>query len=329
MARKGLITKKRSGLHDELCWPIVAPANRRSEAQTLRNAYWYDYLEGRLGVSSAYAVEARIEPEAFGSKDGVSYHQNKWSYYRSGARRPQEKQLLRANKLVRDSLIVFNHSLWSVLELKEDVSAQAEGWLRSLSPEVQCVLFGSQFGSPYERRYVDRRGRYQLELLAGLDSLAALTILLLEAQAKGEHKNAVVVAQSLLRVMLVFCCEPTTSRIGRRLFDLYRRRIFPLAVFNDRCLQLQYFQLHVVVPIMVGCVPCSDARDWFGYKRRELVRQLIALQYGALAETPFDQHFDFGSNFSFGRSLGNLFKPRFGPKEDCLKGHLRLSNPGY
>ena len=203
----------------------------RDPIDVLRTRFWYEGLCIRLGVTSAYALEQRIEPEAFKrNDDNVAIHRNKWWRYRCGMHTPSPSTCAQADRIVPGSTAELNHVLWRVLR-KEHPTMETAHLLRQLAPELQVIVFE---GHDKFRVQGGLRLLGKLETRASLDVLACLTILLRANYEAGRSERVWEFAQRIFRVLLILACKIDERRIADELFELYRIRIFSLAKWGGQ-----------------------------------------------------------------------------------------------
>lgn len=198
----------------------------RDPVDILRTKYWYEGLRQHLRVSTAYAVERKIEPSAFGrNQDAIPIHRNKWWRYRCGLHTPNASTVERAENVVRGSAKELDHVLWQTLRSEPPTPLQAHGMLRRVAPELQVVLFEQ------DHFRIHGGGRFlgKLEHRASLDALACLTILLRLNYAYGFYERVWEYAHSVFRMLLMLGHEFDQRELANELFQLYIARIFVLA----------------------------------------------------------------------------------------------------
>jgi len=92
---------------------------------------------------------------------------------------------------VPGSLQELQHPLWAILKHQPSRATMSEVFLQQLKPDVQAVLFEPVGGIEvyWQRARVTIVLMRKLERIASMDALAALTWLLREAIAQGNHKT--------------------------------------------------------------------------------------------------------------------------------------------
>ncbi|MBR7782333.1 hypothetical protein [Undibacterium luofuense] len=208
---------------------MTNPTTSRDPVDVLRTKYWYEGLCLRLGETTAYALEKKIEPGAFKKNgDNVSIHRNKWWRYRSGLHTPNAATCSKADGIVMGSSADLNHPLWRSLR-NEPLAHEAAGLLRQLAPELQIILFEQHDNFRIEagKRYLGR-----IEHRASLDALACLTILLKVNYEKGHYDQVWDFAHRVLRMLLILGDVFDKRKIAEEIFEVYRKRIFNLVRLN-------------------------------------------------------------------------------------------------
>jgi hypothetical protein len=203
----------------------------RDPVDVLRTKFWYEGLCIRLGVTTAYAVERRIEPDAFKrNDDNISIHRNKWWRYRCGLHTPNASTCAQADRIATGSSADLNHVLWRALRHESPVP-KAGDLLRQLAPELQIIIFER---NDYFR--IDGGDRFlgMLEHRASMDVLACLTILLRLNYEDGRHERVWDFAQRIFRMLLILEKIFDERQIAQELFDVYRERIFSLVRWEGK-----------------------------------------------------------------------------------------------
>lgn len=205
-----------------------ATGPRHGPVDVIRIALWCQTLKQRVQALTIYQLEQRLEPRAFGANEhGDPYHWNKWSYYQIGKHKPRRQLVDLAEKEAPGSTALLEHVLWDVLKEKQNTSQLLSKGLRRLSPEVQEVIFDRHGNQKYER--LQYRQLRMLERRAGIDALAALSILLRRASDQGDGQGALDIGISLHRVLLITCTYAVFDPLAEEFFKIFNTRIFPKA----------------------------------------------------------------------------------------------------
>jgi len=208
------IAKIYSDFADSVREQIPEDTNPRSNSvEMLALRYWFEGLKERTGLKTAYALEQYFEEESFrrNSNGTIRHYRSKWSRYEQNKVSPKAKTLARVELRAPGSSRDLNHPLWTLLRLI--ISQQKidfEGVLRSLDAEVQGVLFRTVNGMAWgnlQRESITQNVLEKLERRASLDTLAALTAIVVEADGLGRRALAIKAANSLHRVLLMLAIE--------------------------------------------------------------------------------------------------------------------------
>ena len=189
-------------------------------------------------------MERVFEPGAFGkSPAGDYYHFNKWSKYSVGLSRPVNALVLEVDRKVPGSARVLYHPLWEILRVGYGSNrSQRESWLSRISPDVQRVVAkngvmtfsvdsNDDSPTPLKLNMLERR--------AGIDALACLSLLLLQANESQRTEDMLRIAQALYRVLLIICIRKPYCRLENELFDCFKRRIFSRVRHSGKCVALE------------------------------------------------------------------------------------------
>lgn len=239
---------RESYFHQRLKENLAAVAGRRRDkVDVLRAALWYQVVKEGLGASTAYTIERQIEQNrAFGkNQDGVRFHRNKWSKYEIGTHVPEKKLVAKAEIKVPGSARILNHPLWEALRIRQPKKLTPNARFQQLGSRTCKVVyktlpFGSGGGA--SRRALHRT-LPMLERRAGIDALAALTILLKEANARSDTGAAMEIGRSLYNVLLMLCGATTSfGSIAEELIELYSERIFRRIVHDGHYFNVRGFE---------------------------------------------------------------------------------------
>lgn len=210
----------------------AANQQRRGISTALATAIWVNEIKHRQGCRSAYELERLIEPQAFGRNEyGDVYHHNKWSKYEVGLHTPNKKLVQQVEALSGGTARLLYHPLWKLLSNKTWDIADFDMWIVQLSPEVRAVLQDRRNTSVFGEALSKKINGAQIKMLerrAGLDALAALTILIFNAAAQGDENSAFALGESLFRVLLIVCGFVPFCSFSSEIFFLFKARVFPL-----------------------------------------------------------------------------------------------------
>lgn len=185
-----------------------ATGPKRDRYTVLSTAMWVEEIRAMTHCSTYYELEKLFDPEGFNrDEDGNTRHRNKWAKYAVGLHKPSKTMVEKVDQKVSGASKILTHPLWGVLRDVDGVSANKATLIGGLSSDVQKFM-----GVPSEagivrtskRRLPLSRQLGALEKRAGIDALAALSIMAAEAMTSG-HESVISIAISLYRVLLITC----------------------------------------------------------------------------------------------------------------------------
>lgn len=214
----------------------------------LRGAAWFETLRTRLGQDSAYGVGKRVQPHTYRPRAGhqLPQHHNLWAKYARGAHLPGKKTLAAANQLVPEAGAIMAASAWNALDTSTPLGDRGDHLLRRLRLGVQQAVFDPRRldAGDYVRRDTPVRPVRMLEGQADLDGVAALVILLREANECGDLAHALEIGRSLYSALLTATTSTPLLLIASELFEYFNRIIFPLASDAEVELDLEQDDFH-------------------------------------------------------------------------------------
>lgn len=214
-----------------------AQGGRKDKIDVLRTAFWFAEIKLRLGASTAYEIENRLEPSAFGkNKDGDIFHKNKWSKYEVGRHVPNNALVLLIDRALPGTKRLLNHTLWKALRGVFDEAENEDDLLRLLAPDIQKIVFHED-GNGSRKKSLSKQHLRMLERRAGIDALSCLTILAREAVGQGNQASIFDIGTSVYRVLLILCTSFPFCDFAPELFDIYRERVF--SVMHHEGLEFQ------------------------------------------------------------------------------------------
>jgi len=254
--------------------------------------------EKALNVT-AYRMGQILQPDTYLKGE---HHHNLWAKYALGKHVPSAETLRITETVIAGSSEILTAATWDALDISRPLGASADTLLKRLRPGIQMAIFdqkGLERGR-YVRRKAPRLVTQRLEGQAGLDSLAALVVLLREAYEAGNKGRAFELGRSLHASLFLATVEGPLWLIAEELFAYFICFIFPLAedkeiAFNlhPRIMEIQAFCFGRVVLQM-------EDVGWDGYlpggHTRQL-RRLLTIDYG------FDLFFGLGPRFRLTRSV--------------------------
>lgn len=207
----------------------------RESIEAIRLRYWYEGLKQRTSLHTAYELERHFEKESFqrNSNGTIRHYRSKWSRYEQSIHTPKSKTLKRVELLAPGSTREIDHPLWRILKLTDPGEIDAEMILRTLSFDVQEIIFVCSFSglSSYSnRKPITQRVLDQLERRASLDCLTCLICLLLEASSQKRAVLSTKIALTVHNVILMMGIELYARKVALPLLDILIERILPLGV---------------------------------------------------------------------------------------------------
>jgi len=211
---------------------LNAQGTRHDVVDVFRTALWYALLEQRLSICSAYQMEKRIEPHAFGKNEsGDQYHRNKWPAYRVGRHTPNHDTVKLAELQASGSAYLINHVLWDALRGRKRLEWLMNTGLRQLARDVHAVIYKSSRYRHDETRIsrLSSADLLRLERRAGLDALAAQIIFLRLADEQGDREQALEIGESIYRVLLILSTNLPLFNLYTEFLFLFQVYVFPMA----------------------------------------------------------------------------------------------------
>ncbi|CAD0298702.1 hypothetical protein [Xanthomonas hortorum] len=270
-------------------------ANRSAEKalNVLKVGLWFEGLRARMGRPTAYRLGQVLQPGTYLKGE---HHHNLWAKYALGKHVPGAETLRTTEAAMAGSSEILMAAAWDALDISRPVGVSADTLLKRLGPGIQMAIFDQQAleRGRYVRRKATRQVTRRLEGQAGLDSLAALVVLLREAHEAGNQGRAFELGRSLHASLFLATIEGPLWEIAEELFAYFICFIFPLAEdkelafdLHPRIMQRQAFCFSRVV------LQLEDA-GWDGYlpggHTRQL-RRLLTIDFG------FDLFFGLGPRF--------------------------------
>jgi len=264
----------------------LATANgpRRDEPYVLSTVLWVELVKSRSECSTYYELERLFEPEAFGKNiHGDPYHFNKWPKYAIGLSRPSKALVAQVDRKIRGSARLLQHPLWEILRKSSSNNKKKESWLGRLAPDVQrIVLEGNPVISAIGQENFPTATQLQmLERRAGIDSLACLSLLLVEAlESEEQTEVALSIAQSIYRVLLMTCVYHPFFNLANELFDCFGRRLLSHVKHADRRLGLELINFSEATLILLQQVLRQEDSGEIGTTEREKNRGCLKVLDG-------------------------------------------------
>lgn len=259
-------------------------AAKRGAIERLRVDYWYEGLKQRTGLSSAYAMENYFEKESFKrNADGtIRHYRSKWSRYEQNTISPKAKTLARVEQLSPGSTHEINHPLWQIMQsVDKSKNTNFNEYFKTLSFDIQAVLFsGESIGistcsirEPVTQLLLDK-----LERRAGLDALACLIAIMLEAKERRRRSLMPKVALTLHNVLLIVAIELESRGVASRLLDWVIKNILPLGLLPHLALWMtstDYIHASAHLNLMVYQNPRRRGKCLVWKERVKVMGQLM------------------------------------------------------
>lgn len=207
-----------------------AKGPKRDSLTVLATAIWFDEVKRLSGCESYYAMERLFEPEAFRrSEAGAPNHRNKWAKYAVGLHQPSKKLAEKVDQKIPGTAKLLRHPLWEILRDLEAARTKKGMLLFRLDESVQkavandCSSWATGKG---KGRLSLKRQLKALEKIAGIDSVACMSIMMAEAQSIGRDDDALKIASSLYRGLLITCSFFPFLNFQNEVFTCLCERVF-------------------------------------------------------------------------------------------------------
>lgn len=290
----------------------LASANgpRRDELYVLSTALWVELVRRLSECSTYYEMESVFEPDAFGKNAvGDRYHHNKWSKYAVGLSRPVNALVVEVERRLPGCARVLYHPLWEILRQGFGSNrSQRESWLSRISPDVQRIVVKNDIMTFSINSNNDSTTRPKLEMLerrAGIDSLACLSLLLVQANDSQRTGDALRIAEALYRVLLITCMRPPYSMLENELFDCFKRRLFSRIQHAGQCLALEKINFPEATSLLLQQVLVLEDTGRIGLAWKDTIKachRLLCGKYG------FDVKFALNPPFGLSENAGDIDK---------------------
>ncbi|MBD8666370.1 hypothetical protein OQ519_00215 [Pseudomonas lurida] len=256
----------------------------RDAIEMLRVDYWYEGLKQRTGLGSAYAMELYFEKESFkrNANGTIRHYRSKWSRYEKNTISPKANTLAKVEQLSPGSTHEINHPLWQIMRsVDKGKETNFDEYFKTLSFDIQAVLFsGESIGistcsirEPVTQLLLDK-----LERRAGLDALACLIAIMLEAKERRRRSLMPKVALALHNVLLIVAIELESRRVASRILDWIIRNVLPLGLLPHLALWMtsnDYIHASAYLNLMVYQNPQRRGKCLEWKKRAKVMGQLM------------------------------------------------------
>lgn len=246
---------------------------RRREIRALRTQLWFDSVCRISGCEGPAAVERLVEPlAAERAREGL-YHGNKWFAYKAGRRTPQRRLVLRTEAVAAGSLAVFDHVLWATLDGRRPLGLRGSRLLHRLGAETQAAMFRRGRRRPLQNRLLTR-----LEVLGGLDALAACTVLFRESVEARAWAGCRELALTIIRLLLI---EAVLGlRVAHGLYDFYSTRFVEAGAGQKSWLALENYDFGLSAQLLAAATMKSIELGTIRNNRLAAVRYMRGLLRG-------------------------------------------------
>jgi len=247
---------------------------RVEDVDTVRTIYWFRYLEERLGTDQPREIQRILAPHTIGlDVRGVRKQNNRFLGYSKGAHVPHDSLVAIADGVAPRSSWRINHPLWMGLRQQGSVIGLAENWIRQLDPEIQKIVLspGREIGLGPTRHRIGA-----LERRAGMDSLAALTIIFRMSYEQGEEEWAWLYANSIFRVLLLMWPYLDRWAMADRVFRIFVDRVFSLVSLQGKRMDLERYDYPTMAQLLHELA--ENIRDQQEPKRERKLPTFHALQ---------------------------------------------------
>lgn len=197
------------------CESIRADRRRsplRCRIDQQRVQLWFQWIHQLSHGATYYALEKQLIGDGFGRNvEGVLSHRHRMARYAQGKHVPRSDLVERAELKFPRSKAVLEHVYWEILDPEQELTEHRSRWLAGLGPETQLVLYQSRSVASeimVRREKTSRRLLRRLERLGSFEALAAIALLLREAQAEGNEELAFSCAGSFWVVLLLIGSTP-------------------------------------------------------------------------------------------------------------------------
>lgn len=234
---------------------VRANGPKKDQFSVLATAIWFEEIRRFTHDPTYYAIEQMFEPEAFGkSYDGEPYHRNKWAKYAVGLHQPSKKMVKRVDQKIPWASKLLYHPIWEILRDIEAVRSKKESWLRRLDLNIQNVVTNNQTPWNANGHKLNRPLNRQLRMLenrASIDATACVAILAAEA-ISDRNDDAIHIASSLYRVLLITCTEMPFIKFRNEIFNCMCERIFNRIQSEEIRLGVDYVDFSEEIYLLIG-----------------------------------------------------------------------------
>lgn len=212
---------------------------RDEVVDTIRTVCWFRIVENRLGLQKARQIQRAVGAAGIGrGVAGDVIKNNKFLDYSKGKHVPHQAVVEQIELMVPRSERELNHPLWMVLRTVGSVRKKIDLWMRQLDPDIQRIAISpaNQVSAGINRHVLG-----SFERRAGMDSLAALTMLWRLGYEEGNAEWVWLYAKSIFRVLLLMGAHFERRGVAVDIFQLFVDRVFSLSVYQGKRLALENY----------------------------------------------------------------------------------------
>lgn len=247
---------------------------RDDVVDTLRTICWFRIVERRLGLQEARQIQRAVAAVRTGrGVAGDVIKNNKFLDYSKGRHVPHRAVVEQVELMVPGSERELNHPLWMVLRTASPIRRKVELWMRQLDPDIQRIVISpaNQISAGTSRHVLG-----SFERRAGMDSLAALTMLLRLGYEEGNAEWVWLYAHSIFRVLLLMGSHFERRGVAVDVFQLFVDRVFCLVAYQGKCMALENYDYLTRFQLLELLV--DEFKDEFQDQRVRKMPSYYALQ---------------------------------------------------
>lgn len=228
-----------------------------------------------------------IEPDAFGkNKFGDKYHFNKWSKYAVGLARPSKKVVEAAERKIPGGVEILYHPVWEILRKGFSEHDKGSAWFDRLAPEIRHIIARNEIAAisfPITQYYHSIKQLQMLERRAGLDALACLSLLLIDAIKAGQSDLALDVSRSLFRSLILMCMTKPYSYLEDLIFYCFSTHLLNRVECDGEVIAFGSIQFSELITLLQWKILSLEDAGVLWRTREELFRgclQILNGKYG-------------------------------------------------
>ena len=230
----------------------------------LRVGYWFESLRQQTNHRTAYGVGKEIQPDTYKQGvDGDAYHHNVWVKYAQGLHVPGPHTIQAGDRWLAGSGECLGSAAWKTLNTYHRLDGRGDALMRHLQVGVQQAVYDRRqlAVGRYKRRASLSRTLEMLEAQADLDGIAALILLLREANEAEDRKKSFQIGRSLHANLLMAGCSLPLSGIFPELLDFLSLQIFPLASGTEVAFNLDRHEMTQLSRLFLTTIQQLEDRE--------------------------------------------------------------------